>query len=105
MLCNAPGATVVQTTLGERIRIARERVGLRQDQLGTALGVHRNTVSAWENNERTPDGDSLLKLPVLLGASADALLLGRTTGEAATLPEAALRELRDWIDQVLPPGA
>ena len=99
-LCTEPRADVVQTTLGERIKIARERAGFDQGQLGDLLGVHRNTISAWEGG-RTPDGDSLLRLPVLLNISADALLLGQT----ASLPEATLRELRAWIDRVLPPAA
>lgn len=92
----------MQTTLGERIRAARKRAGMNQEELGEALGgVHRNTVGIWEDNGRVPEGEHLLRLPVILGVSADALLLG---APPITLPESALRELRDWLDRVLPPA-
>ena len=40
--------------LGERIRRARKNKGLSQEELGELIGVHGNTVSAWENGVFLP---------------------------------------------------
>ena len=40
--------------LGERIRRARKNKGLSQEELGNLIGVHGNTVSAWENGVFLP---------------------------------------------------
>lgn len=39
-------------TLGDRFRKAREDEGLTQQELADALGIDRNTVSAYETNQR-----------------------------------------------------
>lgn len=44
----------MELTLGERLRIARDRAGLTQAQLGEALGVRTQTVGNWERNATEP---------------------------------------------------
>jgi HTH-type transcriptional regulator/antitoxin MqsA len=38
-------------------RALREEEGLTQDDVGQAIGVHRETVSRWERGQRTPRGE------------------------------------------------
>ena len=98
----------METTLGERIALARKRAGLSQEALAELVGAGgeasgRSTVSNWETGKFIPDGRFLLKLPDVLGVSADWLLLGRTApGAATTLPREALEALQDWANEVLP---
>jgi len=44
----------IRNTLGERIRAARQRLNLSQDELGSALGVTGAAISGWE---RATDDD------------------------------------------------
>jgi len=44
----------VADQLGDRIRSARERKGMTQQQLADALGVARETVGNWETGVSTP---------------------------------------------------
>lgn len=96
---------VVQMTLGDRIALARKRAGLSQGKLATAVGAgDAGTVSDWENDKSLPEGRFLLKLPEVLGVSADWLLLGRVAGTDALIPpREALEALQEWMNQVLPP--
>lgn len=50
--------------IGDRIRLAREALGMTVQQLGDAIGVTRATVSRWENNHIRPSR----KLPHLAKA-------------------------------------
>lgn len=43
-------------TLGEQIRISREKNNLSQEELATKLGVSRQAVSKWENGISKPHG-------------------------------------------------
>lgn len=40
--------------VGQEIRAARERLGIRQNQLGEMLGVCQNAISSWETGRTTP---------------------------------------------------
>lgn len=108
-LCAFGVTSVVKTTLGERIALARKRAGLSQEELATAVGAGeegdaRSTVSRWENDHAIPKGETLIKLPEVLNVSADWLLLDRPVGwGVVSLPHDALIELRDWMRRVLPP--
>lgn len=71
--------------IGHRIAIVRRARGIKQVELGAAIGVSDQTVSNWEVGIWTPRADYLLKLCKTLNCSAD-YLLGITDepfGEAA----------------------
>lgn len=57
-------------TLGERIREARERMGMTQQQLGDAVGAARETVGNWELGTTSPR-NKLGKLREILGDDLD----------------------------------
>lgn len=62
---------------GERIRQAREELGLTQKQLAEETGVSRGVVSAWERNQRSRFGKHIMAIVDRLDVSFD-WLFGRT---------------------------
>ena len=60
--------------LGEKLKEARTKAGLKQEELAQTIGVSRQTVSNWENNRSYPDIASVMKLSNLYGLSLDELL-------------------------------
>ncbi|MDR2296269.1 MAG: helix-turn-helix domain-containing protein [Clostridiales Family XIII bacterium] len=65
-------------TFGDRIRALRKRKGLSQKVLADSIGTRESTISRYENDRRTYQWDSLIKLADALDTSVD-YLLGRTT--------------------------
>ena len=64
------------TTLGYRIRTAREKAGIYQGKLAEMLGLTSGRIiSNWENNVARPDADNIAKLCRALDVSA-AYLIG-----------------------------
>ena len=65
---------MTQASIGERIRTARERAKLTQDQLQRVLNVSSGMVSKWERNELEPGASNIRALAKALAVSADFLL-------------------------------
>ncbi len=63
-----------EMTLGEKLRAARKRAGLTQEQLSNKLLVSRQAVTKWESDRVLPDEENLKQLSRLLGVSVDYLL-------------------------------
>lgn len=74
----APQVSDLAVRLGENLRLARERAGLSQEDLGFRSGLHRTAVSQLERGERTPRADSVVRLAGSLGIPAGDLLAGVT---------------------------
>jgi DNA-binding XRE family transcriptional regulator len=74
---------------GHRLRIARMQAGLSISALASAIGVARETLSAWENGHQEPKASALRAIAEKTGASVDWLLFGDTRvklkGRAAKL--------------------
>ncbi|CAH1661982.1 Putative phage repressor [Hyphomicrobiales bacterium] len=62
--------------LSDRIRLARERAGLTQEQVADAFGIRRNNISTWESGSTRPSSGRLPKLAKLLNTSVNWLLSG-----------------------------
>lgn len=60
--------------LGQKLKEARMKAGLKQEELAKQLGVSRQTVSNWENDRSYPDLGSAVKLSNLYGQSLDEML-------------------------------
>ena len=60
--------------LGTRIASMRGYRRMNQEQLGSCVGVTKQTVSGWERERRTPSADDIVKLCKALDCSADYLL-------------------------------
>ena len=60
--------------LGEQIRTLRTAKNLSQVQLAARLGVTKQSVSNWENNNILPSVDMLKKIALFFSCSTDYLL-------------------------------
>ena len=60
--------------IGAKIRDARVKSGLTQEQAAEALSVSRQTISNWENGKTYPDIVSLVRMSDLYYISLDRLL-------------------------------
>ena len=58
---------------GDRIKKAREAVGLTQEQLGKKIGVTGVTIMRYEKNQREPRQKQLQAIASALGVSVDTL--------------------------------
>lgn len=67
----------MENIVGKRIRTLRNELGLTGDEFGEKINVTKVAVSNWENGNRTPDTDTLVKIADLCDASVD-WILGRT---------------------------
>lgn len=74
-------------TLGEKIKKARSKCGLSQEQLAEKLSVSRSAIAKWETDKGLPDVGNLKVLARLLNVSVDHLL-----DEAETADELVIRE-------------
>ena len=61
-------------TLGEKLKDARKRAGLSQEQLSEKLNVSRSAVAKWETDKGIPDVENLKALSRMLQVSVDYLL-------------------------------
>lgn len=60
--------------LGSRIIELRKAIGWNQVELAKRLGVSKQTVSNWENENIQPSVEMLVRLSKLFGVSTDYLL-------------------------------
>ncbi|MBR2612435.1 MAG: helix-turn-helix transcriptional regulator [Clostridia bacterium] len=60
----------------KKLKDAREKAGLTQEQVAEAVMVSRQTISNWENAKSLPDIISVIKLSDLYKISVDELLKG-----------------------------
>lgn len=80
--------------LGDRIRVARERLGMTQAELGQAVGVARETVGNWELGLTSPR-NKLGKLRDVLGPQLDGIVgdPAQDAGVLLDMPPEALEGL------------
>ncbi|MCD5029078.1 helix-turn-helix domain-containing protein [Enterococcus asini] len=95
-------------TFGERLKDLRKKRSLTQSQLGEKLNVTKASISGYENDTRSPDRETLVKIAEIFNVSTD-YLLGRTDDKdkgptlvAAhlddDLTEEQLDEVKNFID-------
>lgn len=58
----------------KRLKAIRKQKGFSQSELAKLIGVSQNTISQWENGDRSPSISMLKHLTVILECSADILL-------------------------------
>lgn len=64
-------------TLGDRIRQARERVGLSQIELARRIGLSKNAMNSIETGDTDPRASRIVAIARELGISTDTLLLDK----------------------------
>ena len=78
------------TTLGERIKESREKLGMSQAELANAIKIKASSgvISNWERDLNKPDAEKIIKLCKILKVSASYLLdYYGSTGFETTLSE------------------
>lgn len=65
-----------ERTLGQRIKMARDRAGLSQEQVAEVFGISRNAVSLWESDSSAPAQKKLAAIAEKLRCPAGWLLNG-----------------------------
>ena len=66
----------VKTTIGERLRSARENKGMDQATLAQKIGIVTRTLQRWEKGEQVPDGILITKIARTTNVQASWLLTG-----------------------------
>lgn len=61
-------------SVGNRLRKARNRVGLTQDEVAKKLGVTRSVIARYESGTNDPPTENIIKMAEMYGVSADWLL-------------------------------
>jgi repressor LexA len=74
----------MKTTIGERLRMARDNKEMDQASLAEKAGVVTRTLQRWEKGEQIPDGVSITRLARATGVQASWLLTG--DGEMYQVP-------------------
>jgi transcriptional regulator with XRE-family HTH domain len=62
--------------IGKKLKEARQKCNLTQEQVSVQLFVSRQTISNWENEKSYPDIINIIKLSELYAVSLDELLKG-----------------------------
>lgn len=73
-------------SVGERIMELRKTAKLSQGQLAKDVGVSRQAVSKWENDQAYPDTGKLILLAEVLNTHVEYLATGRPMPEATPSP-------------------
>lgn len=73
--------------LGSRLKDAREKRGLSQDELAMKMHVSRQAVSKWETGRSYPDIEKLLQLSEIFQISLDELVKGDESFRANLIRE------------------
>lgn len=60
--------------IGNRLKEARKKAGLTQEELGNLIGVGKSSICSYEKETRNPTLDNIIELIYVLGVSADYLL-------------------------------
>jgi phage repressor protein C with HTH and peptisase S24 domain len=77
--------SLLNVTLAERIKTARERAGMSKSDLARAVQVSPSAVLQWESGEtKTVEGENLVKIAI--ATSVDPIWLGTGKGEMQTKP-------------------
>lgn len=88
--------------LNERLRSLRQARNMSQVDLAKRLGVAKQSVSNWENDNIQPSIEMLMKLSVVFSVSTD-YLLGFDSGEkldVSGLPPSVVAHLRQLVDDL-----
>ena len=73
------------STLGERLREERERLGMSQPAFAAIAGTTKQTLFSWESGKTAPDAHQLAAIQAA-GADVLYILTGQRTGAVAPTP-------------------
>lgn len=92
--------TVKRTAVADRIKMLREKSGLKQADLARILGISRSGVNAWEMGLTVPSTQYVVELAKFFGVSTDYLLGVEKSAVISVegLSEKQMKVLLDAID-------
>lgn len=88
--------------LSQRIRLLRQARNMSQVELAGRLGVTKQSVSNWENDNIQPSIEMLTKLAAFFSVSTD-YMLGMEDGEyldVSGLPQEVIAHIRQIVDDL-----
>ena len=88
--------------LNQRIRLLRQARNMSQVELANRLGVTKQSVSNWENDNILPSIEMLMKLAAVFSVSTD-YMLGLESGEyldVSDLPKDFIAHIRQIVDDL-----
>lgn len=89
-------------SIGERITTLRKEQNLSQGQLAEALGVSRQAISKWENDQTAPDTLKLIHLADLLDTELEYLATGKKpVYEPAPIVVNVVEKVDKYVDRVI----
>lgn len=98
------GKAEFDRSLGDRIRGARQRVGVRQEQLADALGLSRTSITNIERGRQGVQAYLLVRIAEVLGRPVADLLPDQGSRSASSVPE-KVKSLepnkRQWAERVM----
>lgn len=97
---NANPLTSPGSSMGSRLREARERAGTSAAALAEALGVNVTSIKAWENDKRTPRANKLVNIAGVLGVSVRWLLEGQAEPTRHQNTPVSIEKLRRDVEQL-----
>lgn len=68
-------------TLGEKLKTHRANKGLSQEKIAEIVGVSRQAVTKWENDQTAPSSGNLITLAAIYGTSLDELADNKSKGQ------------------------
>lgn len=88
--------------LGQKIKDLRMKNKYTQLEFAEKLGVTKSSVSAYENDSRTPSYEVLIKMADIFGVSIDSILLGEADQnlDVRGLNEEQINIIRNLIVQL-----
>lgn len=88
--------------LNQRIRTLRQSRNMSQVELAKALGVTKQSISNWENDNIQPSVEMLVKIAKVFSVSTDYLLGidSQICIDVSGLPEHVISHIRQLIDDL-----
>lgn len=89
-------------SIGSTIKLARERVGLKQNEAADKVGVSLQTYNKWENDKTEPKASQVFKLAQVLKISPNSICKGNEHHKAKDPLEfmRKLSKLQNTISEV-----
>ena len=88
-------------SVGERITELRKGRDLSQGQLAMLMGVSRQAISKWENEQTTPDTTNLIKLSELFDADIEYIATGKVKVDMSEVEPIVHTVVRE-VERVVP---
>ena len=88
--------------LHQRIQLLRQARNMSQVELAKRLGITKQSVSNWENDNIQPSIEMLVKLAAIFSVSTD-YVLGLESGEyldVSGLPREVIAHIRQLVDDL-----